>query len=260
MFYCLLTFSLKWYTTCYICCIVLLCNKGGIFIKCMLYKISQSSRRSLLVAVTVTVSHTTSFKFRQPSPSVSVTPLTLSVSVTPFSRNFFLLHASRALATWSAFSTGRAVLPSTIKQVKSLKQVRSFKYYMLFSYHLQIFVPGGCPTSRSCTLRPFQRPYPPGVPISGHCDSLRIWFPFNLHGAERRSTFSIADRNLRSLRVPSLLGAAAWSRRPGGWPTEVLCLSSGAVPHSGRVTDRVHTLFDFDLRVSSVSFAPLVLC
>ena len=166
MFYCLLTFSLTWYTTCYICSIVLLSNKGGIYIKCMLYKISQSSRRSLLVAVTVTVSHTTSFKFRQPSPSVSVTPLTLSVSVTPFSQNFFLLHASRALA-WSAFSTGRAVLPSTIKQVKSLKQVRSFKYYMLFSYHLQIFVPGGCPTRDLAQLHTASLPTP--VP-SGRAD------------------------------------------------------------------------------------------
>ena len=60
-------------------------------------------------------------------------------------------------------------------------------------------------------------------PISGH--SLRICFPFILHGAERPSTFLIADRNLRSLPSPAC-ASAAWSRR--GWPTEVRRPSSGA--------------------------------
>ena len=60
-------------------------------------------------------------------------------------------------------------------------------------------------------------------PISGH--SLGICFPFILHGAERPSTFLIADRNLRSLPSPACASAAS-SRR--GWPTEVRRPSPGA--------------------------------
>ena len=84
------------------------------------------------------------------------------------------------------------------------------------------FVPRDRPASRGCTPRPSQRP--PGA--ADLWSSLRILcFPFILHGAERPSTFLIADRNLRSLPSPACASAAS-SRR--GWPTEVRRPSPGA--------------------------------
>ena len=198
--------------------------------------------------------------------------------------NSFLSHAARANAS-------RAVLPSTIKPVKS------YKFQLLFSKHLRIFVPRDRPASRGCTPRPSQRP--PGA--ADLRSSLRICFPFILHGAERPSTFLIADRNLRSLPSPACASAAS-SRR--GWPTGFRRPSPGAAERfdwdnksawrsarprlrrfrlppglqgwdSGRgrspnhcpdvvvASDqprlmsscRVHTLHDFSIRVSSVSSA-----
>ena len=44
MFYCYITFSLTWYTTCYICCIVCYITKVIHNIRCMLYNLSQPSK------------------------------------------------------------------------------------------------------------------------------------------------------------------------------------------------------------------------